>query len=721
MTHFPSPLHNNKRNDNKEQPANDHCLSSFRPISASPSLSTSGQVLPFPDGIKVWHDCPDAKIDICFVHGITGNRDTTWTAPGRAIAWPPDFLPAKLPEARLLTFGYDAYIVQKTVASSNRLVDHAANLLNDLTNERSSPDASRRRIIFVAHSLGGLVCKEAILQSRNNPEVHLRRVFDSVIGIAFMGTPHKGSWMADWSKIPASALGLVKSVNKSLLEILETDDQLLESIQSRFWSMVRELRENSYAAISIHANHSNMVKFGSEEETGFKRLLGDLTRWDKHARPVLNDQQNATYHYAVPLETVVTYTERDVLSQELEEKIRIPHKNASVPFAVAIYGLGGSGKSQLALKYAESHQSRYNPILWMDSTDEEAARSSFKRCAVELDLSQDQTEEEGPMLLNTWAVQSVLRWLRDRTRAESEWLVIVDNADDFSWGIKQDDQSPKLVTAGCEGIAIGTMSPLEATALLLQHLPWSIDSAPSNIRENCEELVRILGYLPLAIDLAGAYISNDPYPRQAVVQYLSDFTMHRNELLQMNSLRGLLPTEKTVWTVWDKTLQKITDEYPYLQTRIFLSFLARFKGTIIKEELFRLAALGSRYLSDELIAGIPARLQELLTVHDGIWDSFLYRQNRDVLVRYSLLQRVDGDWPGVTMHGLVQLRTLRSDQSRQCSWSYVAFMTAACRQAMEDERRPEFRRHQTIHIPDIPEDFDKATVGGGRAIIYTSD
>ncbi|KAH6656115.1 hypothetical protein BKA67DRAFT_676176 [Truncatella angustata] len=274
MTHFPSPLHNNKRN-----------------------------VLPFPDGIKVWHDCPDAKIDICFVHGITGNRDTTWTAPGRAIAWPPDFLPAKLPEARLLTFGYDAYIVQKTVASSNRLVDHAANLLNDLTNERSSPDASRRRIIFVAHSLGGLVCKEAILQSRNNPEVHLRRVFDSVIGIAFMGTPHKGSWMADWSKIPASALGLVKSVNKSLLEILETDDQLLESIQSRFWSMVRELRENKlslpvtlegYAAISIHANHSNMVKFGSEEETGFKRLLGDLTRWDKHARPVLNDQQNVS-------------------------------------------------------------------------------------------------------------------------------------------------------------------------------------------------------------------------------------------------------------------------------------------------------------------------------------------------------------------------------------------------------------------------------------------
>ena len=50
--------------------------------------------------------------------------------------------------------------------------------------------------------------------------------------------------MADWAKIPAGALGLVKSANRSLLKVLETDDQLLEAIQVDFQSMVRELREN---------------------------------------------------------------------------------------------------------------------------------------------------------------------------------------------------------------------------------------------------------------------------------------------------------------------------------------------------------------------------------------------------------------------------------------------------------------------------------------------
>jgi hypothetical protein len=58
-----------------------------------------------------------------------------------------------------------------------------------------------------------------------------------------MGTSHKGFWMADWAKMPASALGLAKSTNNMLLEILETDSQLLESIQVKFWSMIRELRE----------------------------------------------------------------------------------------------------------------------------------------------------------------------------------------------------------------------------------------------------------------------------------------------------------------------------------------------------------------------------------------------------------------------------------------------------------------------------------------------
>lgn len=272
-------------------------------------LSKHPTVSSFPDGVRLLHDSTDATIDICFVHGLTGDRDSTWTVDGQSTPWPKTLLPSKLPQARILTYGYDAYVTRKSVASSNRLIDHATNLLSDLTTDRDCCNASSRPLIFVAHSLGGLVCKKAILLSRNNPEPHLRGIFNSIKGVIFMGTPHKGAWMADWAKIPASVLGLVKSTNVMLLDILERDNQLLESIQVDFLAMVRQLREEGrgleitcffeelpmlmtgqvvskesatlegYTPLSIHANHRNMVKFGTTEENGFRRLLGELNRW----------------------------------------------------------------------------------------------------------------------------------------------------------------------------------------------------------------------------------------------------------------------------------------------------------------------------------------------------------------------------------------------------------------------------------------------------------
>ena len=274
------------------------------------SSYTPPQSTAFPNGVKVWYTCPDAAVDICFVHGLAGNRDTTWTAQGQSAPWPQTMLPRTLRGCRILTYGYDAYPMQKSVASSNRLRDHAENLLKDLTDDRTVHGSSSHYIIFVAHSLGGLVCKETILQSRDHPDPHLRDVFDHTKGIVFMGTPHKGTWLADWGKIAVSAFGLVKSTNTSLLKVLQTDDQFLESLQYKFLEMVR-FKETSdrplkmicfveelplpvagvrvvskdsgalpgWLASTIHADHRGMVRFSSEDDNGFKRVLAELIRW----------------------------------------------------------------------------------------------------------------------------------------------------------------------------------------------------------------------------------------------------------------------------------------------------------------------------------------------------------------------------------------------------------------------------------------------------------
>ncbi|KAK3937048.1 hypothetical protein QBC46DRAFT_366513 [Diplogelasinospora grovesii] len=92
--------------------------------------------------LEVLHDCPDATVDICFVHGKT----------------------------RMLTYDYDAYVVRKSVTSINHLIDYATNLLKDLIDNRSSYNASSRPLIFITYSLSSLIYKEAILLSRNNPK-----------------------------------------------------------------------------------------------------------------------------------------------------------------------------------------------------------------------------------------------------------------------------------------------------------------------------------------------------------------------------------------------------------------------------------------------------------------------------------------------------------------------------------------------------------------------
>ena len=428
-------------------------------------------------------------------------------------------------------------------------------------------------------------------------------------------------------------------------------------------------------------------------------------------------------HYGVPVETVQSYTERPELWKELEEKLQVRHEKARVPHAVALQGLGGVGKSQLALKYAESKKHQYNPILWIDVTDEETTRSSFRRCAAELGLPDYQDQKQA--LADSRTLQGVLRWLGDREGTDDEWLVIVDNADDLSLAVKdalpkgdrgsiiitsQDNWSHMLIQGGCERVDVGVMSPQEGTTLLLQRLDMNEEATTDAIRSLCAQVADELGHLPLAIDLAGAYIGNDLEPPEiALKQYLEDFTAHRDELLKTTEFQGLVGTEKTVWTAWDTTLRRITNDT--VQPLILLRLLAQFKGTIIQDELFRLAALAISRLGwlsevDAITEETSVQHRQYLPVKEGKWDSFLYRQHRELLVRYGLLQRVLGDWPGVTMHKLVQWRATQSDQNKQWAWRHIFHVVAVCTQILEPEHPPDFRRHLVVHIPDVDTAFD---------------
>ena len=83
-----------------------------------------------------------------FIHGLTGDREATWTAEGATAPWPQTLLPTILPTARVLTFGYDAFVIDwRGPVSENFIGNHALNLLTSLSTYRDSNDTVREPIL----------------------------------------------------------------------------------------------------------------------------------------------------------------------------------------------------------------------------------------------------------------------------------------------------------------------------------------------------------------------------------------------------------------------------------------------------------------------------------------------------------------------------------------------------------------------------------------------
>ncbi|KAF8526926.1 hypothetical protein BU17DRAFT_82378 [Hysterangium stoloniferum] len=137
---------------------------------------------------------PDpSDIDIVFIHGLDGHRVQSCTTESGKM-WLCDFLPWDLPHARILTYGYDGYTKDRNQFSNETLRGHATGLLSRLAmNRRGIED---RPIIFVAHNVGGIILKSALIAGYSCHKDHLysyRQVYDATIGIIYLGTPHQGT------------------------------------------------------------------------------------------------------------------------------------------------------------------------------------------------------------------------------------------------------------------------------------------------------------------------------------------------------------------------------------------------------------------------------------------------------------------------------------------------------------------------------------------------
>ncbi|TVY15310.1 Protein SERAC1 [Lachnellula arida] len=230
------------------------------------------------------------------------------------VFWPVAILPTVLPDTRNFTWGYDAGVdAFNTSVGHNNVEQHANDLLTDIANLIDKHEHVKFPIIFVVHSLGGIVVKEALNISSQSEIQRLKGVAAATHGVLFLGTPHRGSGSATIGKHAYRISRLAtKRPNIKLLRSLEKNSDTLKSISNRFrstqqkWDIKissfyedREVRkyflfhslivDNESAQIghvgeevsSIPKNHRDMTKFTSIEEVGFDRVSSQLRRWVK--------------------------------------------------------------------------------------------------------------------------------------------------------------------------------------------------------------------------------------------------------------------------------------------------------------------------------------------------------------------------------------------------------------------------------------------------------
>ncbi|KAI2472267.1 hypothetical protein F4781DRAFT_428518 [Annulohypoxylon bovei var. microspora] len=178
----------------------------------APSLGSSATYRGFeasskdPLGLKVVHRPVGQRlVDIIFVHGLGGSSRMTWSHDRNPdFFWPLKFLPLEpdINEARILTFGYNADFRPGSGKNKMSVLDFAKDLLFDLkhaqdesTLELEDLGMGDRPIIFIVHSMGGLIVKEAYMQGQNDPTYE--SIIKAISSIIFLSTPHRGTNLAD--------------------------------------------------------------------------------------------------------------------------------------------------------------------------------------------------------------------------------------------------------------------------------------------------------------------------------------------------------------------------------------------------------------------------------------------------------------------------------------------------------------------------------------------
>jgi len=329
------------------------------------------------------------------------------------------------------------------------------------------------------------------------------------------------------------------------------------------------------------------------------------------------------------------FTGREELLDRLHEALSSGQYTA----LSAITGLGGVGKTQLALEYAYHHKENYDVLWWVRSEEPVTLAADYAGLATKLDLPENTSSDQGVI------IEAVRCWLEKN----EGWLLVFDNAQNFEY---LEDYLPRagkghvIITSRNQhwgGVArmlsVDVFNQNESVEFLLRRTEQNDEGAASALAD-------ALGNLPLALEQAGAYIEETG---TSLASYLKLFQERQKELLSCGKPAAY---PDTVATIWNLSFQKTGEKVPASADLLNLcAFLA--PDDIPKSIL----AEGLEHLPEPLASAVA--------------NEMLLNELVAALKRYSLLN-VAGD--SLSVHRVVQAvtRDRLKESGLEKTWAEVA-------------------------------------------------
>ncbi|MFF4745691.1 FxSxx-COOH system tetratricopeptide repeat protein [Streptomyces chengbuensis] len=242
----------------------------------------------------------------------------------------------------------------------------------------------------------------------------------------------------------------------------------------------------------------------------------------------------------------INFTGRDAALRELRQRLTSMDDVATL----AVHGLGGVGKTQLAVEYAYRYLSKYRFVAFVDAEHPDLVAAQFVSLAGELGLAEVNSDQAIPRVYGT---------LRDRR----PWLVVFDNGErpgTLTHALPSGDLAGNghvIVTTRVSGwssradvIDLDVFTRRESRELLVRRVPGTTAEVADRIAEQ-------LGDLPLALEQAAGYMG---YNHTAPEEYLSLLTSRLEDMIGQGE-----PTDRpavVVSTLWQLSVRRLEAEQP---------------------------------------------------------------------------------------------------------------------------------------------------------------